>query len=87
MNWQVESDGTLEGEWTSRSASLGRALLKRGKYLEAYLKQAEAARAAAAASAPAEGGLDSEPVPEKGVPAEDEAEAGDEQQGDAANAS
>lgn len=87
MNWLVESDGALEGEWTSHSAALGRALLKRGKYLETYLKQAEAARAAAAASAPAEGGLDSEPVPEKGVPAEDEAEAGDEQQGDAANAS
>ncbi len=55
MEGQIQSDGTLEGEWTSRSLSLGRALLKRGKYLEKYLKEAEAARAAEAGKAPETG--------------------------------
>lgn len=61
MESHIESDGTLEGEWTSRSISLGRTLLKRGKYLENYMKQAEAARAAAAPGGETEQQADGSP--------------------------
>jgi 3'-5' exoribonuclease len=35
MSWHLESDGSLEGEWTTRSAALGRPLLKLREYLKA----------------------------------------------------